>query len=705
MTLPASIVRTPALDRWLRFNADGSLTVYTGKAELGQGITTAIAMIAAEELDLPLERIRVQTADTELTPNELITAGSMSVEQSGSAVRVASAAAREALLERAARVLRVPENSLHLEDGVVTSPQTNEQTDYWSLLDGQGFDLDITEAPRLKDPHAYRIVGRKQHRVDIPAKVSGDVAFVHDMELPNLRHGRLVKPPVAAARLLDAPEQLPDFDGIVVRNGSFLGVVAATAADAVAAAEALAQKATWSSPALDPLPEAIPDYLRASVSQSLRVIDGTPVEDADAAPPPLPAAGQSVSASYYRPFQMHGSMGPSAAVAQFLNGVLTVFSHSQGVEILKRALMELLNLGADQVHVIHEEGAGCYGHNGADDVAFDAALLAMAAEPDPVKVCWTRTEEHGWEPYGPATVVDMRAQLSPEGRILAWQHEAYSFSHNGRPRSAANLLAARWLDPPVEPPPRTPALFAEVGIHRNMEPLYDLPATHLVKHFVADSPLRTSSLRSLGAFANVFAIESFMDELAHAAGADPIGFRLDHLEDPRARAVLTALAERAPVRPAADSAGRGVAIARYKNRQTWCAVLVDLTVGDDAVVRLDHVVIVADAGLVVDPDGLVNQLEGGFIQAASWTLKEEVRWDADGVTTLDWETYPILTFPEIPVIETHLIDRPLERSLGVGEASTGPTPAAIANAIFDAKGVRVRSLPFTPDRIRVAAAQ
>lgn len=707
MSLPPSLERTPALDRWLTFNEDGSISVRTGKVELGQGITTAIAMIAAEELNVNFARIRVQTADTNLTPNELVTAGSMSVEQSGAAIRVACATARERLLTLAAETLRVPRSTLEIEDGILTSIETNEQTDYWSLLNGERFHLEIKTLPPLKHPHDYKTVGRRHPRVDIPNKVQGNVAFVHDMQLPHMRYGRLVKPPVVNARLEDAPEALEDMDVQIVRDGSFLGVIADREEVAARAAERLAGLVRWDAEPLSPLPPAMPDHLRSKVTRSLPVVDGTPVDEPVTHATPPESAWKTLSATYYRPYQMHAAMGPSAAVAQYMNGLLTVYSHSQGIEVLKGALADALQLSPDQIHVIHAEGAGCYGHNGADDVAMDAALLALAAEPVPVKVCWTRAEEHGFEPYGPATLVDMKASLSNEGRILDWGHETFGFSHIGRPRPTpghSNLLAAWWRDPPATPAPREPALFPEVGIHRNLQPIYDLPSTHLVKHFVADSPLRTSSLRSLGAFANVFAIESFMDELAHAAERDPIEFRLAHLTDRRARAVLEALRDRAPPEVKQAGHGRGIAMARYKNRQTWCAILVDLVVGDDATVRLDRSLIVADAGLVIDPDGLINQLEGGFVQAASWALKEEVLWDVEGVTTRDWETYPILTFPEIPEIETHLLDRPLETALGAGEASTGPTPGAIANAIFDATGIRVRHIPFTPDRIRAAAA-
>jgi len=707
VSLPGAIERTPELGRWLAFNENGTVTVHTGKVEIGQGIKTALAMIAAEELYISLERIVVQTADTEITPNEFVTAGSMSVEDSGSAIRVATATAREYLLALAGEVLGVDPATLLVEDGIITSTATNQQTDYWSLQGGHPFEVTITSMPALKDPHDYTLVGTRQRRLDIPDKVRGNVAFVHDMTLPRMRYGRVVKPPVAAARLLEAPEHL-DLPGVeVVRDGSFLGVVADREETAVLAATRLASLARWQAEPLSPLPAEVPDYLRDNVTVSLPVRDGTPQEEVVPAVRPHPAGSRTLAATYYRPFLMHGAMGPSAALARYLNGVLTVYSHSQGVELLKLALADALDLQRDQVHVIHAEGAGCYGHNGADDVALDAALLAMAAEPDPVRVHWTRADEHGFEPYGPASLIDMAASIDASGHIQSWRHETYSFTHMGRARPQPgynNLQPSWWRASPKQPAPLRPAMFAEVGIHRNMAPIYALPDQHLVKHFVARSPLRTSSLRSLGAFANVFAIESFMDELALAAGIDPIEYRIDHLEDPRAIDVLKALRREAEPPPSASGSGRGIAMARYKNRQTWCAVLVDLHVTDDARIRLDDVLIVADAGLVIDPDGLTNQLEGGFIQAASWTLKEAVHWNADGVTSRDWDSYPILTFSEVPRVRTCLLDRPLERALGVGEASTGPTPAAIANAVFAATGIRVRSLPITAERLRETAA-
>jgi nicotinate dehydrogenase subunit B len=708
MTLPPTITRTPALDRWLRFDPDGSVVVYTGKVEIGQGIKTAIAMIAADELDVALERIRVVTADTDVTPNEFVTAGSMSIQDSGTAVRIAAATARWMLLARAAEQLGASLDTLAVEDGLITSDLTNEQTDYWRLQGGREFGVEMIDMPAVKTPTEYRVVGHNAPRLDLPAKVHGAVAFVHDLHLPEQLHARLIKPPFMTARLASCPADF-SMPGVVkvVRDGSFLGVVAEREEVAIAAAERLAVRCEWRTEPLTPAMGGVEQHLRSNVTRSFPVIDGTPV-DADVPVKPAPNnTARVLNATYYRPYQMHGAMGPSAALARFRDGRLTVYSHSQGVELLKLALADALAIPNDYVHVVHAEGAGCYGHNGADDAALDAALLAMAVAPRPVMLKWTRADEHGFEPYAPATVIDMSASLDDAGLICDWQHEAYGFTHMGRPRPSpghTNLQPAWWRERPIPPVPKQPLLMAEAGIHRNLEPIYSFKQQRLIKHFVADGPLRTSSTRSLGAFANVFAIESFMDELAHAAGRDPIEFRLAHLSDPRARTLLETLQDHAPEPLRKNGNGRGVALARYKNQQTYAAILIDLAVADDGEVGLQRAWIAADAGLVIDPDGLRNQLEGGFIQAASWALKESVTWDAERVTSRDWDSYPILSFSEVPQVETILIERAAEPPVGAGEARTGPTPAAIANAIFDAVAVRVRTIPFTPAQLRRAAA-
>jgi CO/xanthine dehydrogenase Mo-binding subunit len=451
--------------------------------------------------------------------------------------------------------------------------------------------------------------------------------------------------------------------------------------------------------------------LQRNATESFLVVEGTPVEGPIPAIEPPAQAAQTLTATYYRPFQMHAALGPSAALAHWTQAGLTIWTHSQGIYALRSSLAEVLGLAEGQLHLTHVEGPGCYGHNGADDVALDAALLARALPGRPVLLKWKREDEHAWEPYSSAMVVQAQASLDTTGQVIDWNHDVWSYTHGSRPRplggSASLLLAARHLAQPLPPPPAQPGKGYHGGIHRNADPLYAFPRRRIIKHFVPDSPLRTSSMRSLGAYANVFAIESFMDELALAAGSDPLTFRLRHLQDERARAVIEAAAERAGWRAgerlpgAGQGRGRGLGFAQYKNQKCYAAVIIELSVEQDTgQIQLERAIIAADAGQVVNPDGLANQLEGGVVQAASWTLKEAVRFDQAGVISRDWQSYPILTFPETPQIETVLLNRPEQPWLGAGEATHGPTPAAIANAIFEAVGIRLREIPFTPERVR-----
>jgi nicotinate dehydrogenase subunit B len=519
-----------------------------------------------------------------------------------------------------------------------------------------------------------------------------------------------VRPPGAGARLreLDASAAgaLPGVRA-VVRDGSFIGVIAEREEQAIRARALLQDAARWDEPARLPAAEGEQAHLRAQPRQSFAVVDGAavPGELAPHADPPDAAA--TLAARYSRPFIMHGSIGPSAALARWDGAALTVWSHTQSVTLLRPTLAMALGVDAADVRVIHADGAGCYGHNGADDVALDAALLARAVPGAPVLVQWMRDDEHAWEPYGPAMSVDLRASLDGAGRVIDWNHEVVSYTHLGRALPMpghSNLLAAWHREPALPPLPARPRLEPHAGIHRNADPYYAFPRRRVVKHFAENAPLRVSSLRALGAFANVFAIESFLDELALRAGRDPLDFRLAQLTDERARAVLRAAAERAGwPQPCGGGRGQGLAFARYKNEKCYAAVVIDVEVdAASGAIRLVRAVIAADAGEIVDPDGLVNQLEGGLIQAASWTLLERVRFDATRVTSRDWQSYPILGFADVPDVHTVLIDRPGTDFLGAGEATQGPTPAAIANAVARATGVRLRDLPLTADRVRDA---
>jgi CO/xanthine dehydrogenase Mo-binding subunit len=697
------------LDSVLRIKRDGRVDLYMSKVEIGQGVTTSIAQIAAEELDVPFDRIDVNPADTVRTQNGSTTAGSNSIQGLGETVRRVAAATRERMIGAAADRWGLTRADLEVVDGVVRDASGGRELTYGALVDSVRLNDEIPDQVTTKPPNRYALVGQPIPRPDIANKVFGIPSFVHDLRMPDMVHGRVLRPPTRDSTLehLDR-EMAAALPGVIaaVVEGNFIGVVAEREEDAVRAIDRLREEARWRTDPATSDSRTIYERLLTHPSTGLLVVNGTPTDDAV---PPIEDpddAVATVSATYYRPYQMHGSLGPSAALVLADGDDLRVWSHTQGPWSLRGALAEVLGFDEDRIQVTHAEGAGCYGHNGADDVALDAALLARAVLGRPVMLKWMRDDEHRWEPYGSAAVVQSRGSLDQAGRVIDWNHDVYSYTHSGRPRRSpgqSTLLAARHLTDPLLPPEARPGGGSHGGIHRNADPYYNFGKRRVVKHFVKDSPMRVSALRGLGSFANVFAIESFMDELALAGGKDPVAFRLDHLDDERARAVIQTAAEKAGWElPRPERHGRGIGFARYKNEKTYVAVVADVSVGEDGLIRVARVTIAGDAGQIVNPDGLANQLEGGVVQATSWTLKESVRFGLGGVESVDWESYPVLSFLEAPEVETVLIDRPGEPSLGCGEATQGPTPAAIANAVYDAVGVRLREIPFTPERVRDA---
>ena len=710
-----SVENNPALDDWLSLGPGETVAVRSGKVDIGQRISTAVAMLVADELDVDPARVETVRTETGLSPDEGITSGSYSMTQTGEAVRRAAATARRHLLDRAAQALDVDPATLEVDDGTIHSRATNRQTSYWELMEGKPFGIDIDPDAPLKPREALRHVGTSAIARGMEDIVRGRPWFLHDMSLPDMLHARVVRPPHYRARLgsigRTVLDRLADEGTRVVRDGSFLAVAAADEYRAVRAAERLATAASWDEG--EGLPSGdIYESLRGNERVSLPVVDGAPVEAPVPAPEAPPAsAAATLEARYERPYQMHASLGPSAAMAEFADGRLNVVTHSQGIYFLRAAIAETFDMAPGDIRLVHAPGAGCYGHNGADDAALDAALVARALPDRPVMLKWTREEEHAWEPYGSCASMDLRASIDADGGIVAWTHESYSDTYMMRPRSGpdkagpARLLSTRFLADPLTPPVMGPAMGPHIGIHRNLDPLYDLPGKRLVKHLVRGMPLRVSALRSLGAYANVFAIESFMDELAGEAGIDPVAFRLRHLSDPRARAVIEAAADR--LHPAGadcpEGRGRGIAFSRYKNIAAYAAVVMEVSVTDAAEIVLERCAIAADAGEIVDRAGLAAQLEGGAIQAASWTLHEAVAFDGGGITSRDWETYPILGFDNVPEFETVLVDPGREPFLGAGEATAGPTAAAIGNAVYAATGLRLRRIPFTPDAVRAAA--
>jgi nicotinate dehydrogenase subunit B len=704
--LPGGLNNNRMLDAWLRINADGTATIYTGKCELGQGILTALAQIASDELDLAYERIEIISADTTRTPNEGMTAGSVSVENSGTALRFACAEARQILLGLAAAKLGAPADRLAVSNGTVSGG--SGKVTYAELARDANLKREATAQVKPKPSSQYKMVGKSVQRRDIPSKVMGGQSFVQDMRLPGMVFGRVVRPPSPRARLASFDEAaIRAMPGVVavVRDGGFLGVAAEREEQAIKAAQALRGSAKWNetSDLPPPAPELF-EHLQKMPSQNSVVNQKVPM---------APVGGRitTIEATYRRPYQAHASMGPSCAVAQVKDGKYRVWTHSQGVFPLRRELTKVLGVPETDITCTHVEGAGCYGHNGADDVALDAILVAHATGGRPVKLQWMRDDEFSWEPYGSPMVMKMRGRLDESGSIVDWRHEVWSHPHSTRPISnpGCNLLAGWHLAKPVARAPSPNIPQPTGGADRNAVPGYEFPSQQVVLHYIPDIPIRTSALRTLGGYANVFAAESFMDEMAVAAGADPVEFRLRHTKDPRARAVIETCAQKAGWTPGAKSdgtRGRGFAYSRYKNLACYVAVVADVEVDRrTGKVRVTRAVSAVDAGLVVNPDGLVNQIEGGIIQSASWTLKEHVGFNRQRITTRSWADYPILTFPEVPAVDVHLIDRPDERSLGTGEGSQGPAVAAIANAIFHATGARLRDLPFTAKAVKVALSE
>ncbi|MGZ8262970.1 MAG: molybdopterin cofactor-binding domain-containing protein [Burkholderiales bacterium] len=702
--LPGSLQSNRMLDGWLRIKADGSVTVFTGKVELGQGILTALAQIASDELDVAYDRIQMVSADTSRSPDEGMTAGSLSVENSGTALRYACAEARALLVAAASKRLGVPVEQLTVAEGVVSAG--SGKATYAELVGDASFTREATARVEPKSPQAHRMIGKSVARRDIPGKVTGKPSYVQDMRLPGMVFGRVVRPPSYRGELASCDEAgVRSMAGVVavVCDGSFLAVAAAREEQAIKAAQALRASAKWRETA--DLPPAAPllfDHLQKNAT-----LDTVVNQKLGA------AAGGRVTtyeSTYTRPFQSHASMAPSCAVAQMQDGKLTVWTHSQGVYPMRRDLARVMRMPENAITAIHVEGAGCYGHNGADDVACDAALLARACAGKPVKLQWMRDDEFSWEPYGSAMVMKLSARLDGEGNIVYWQHDVWSHPHSTRPgaRGGNNLLAGWHIADPVKPVAAVNSPQPSGAADHNAVPLYDFPNQKIVLHYLPHMPIRTSALRTLGAYANVYALESFMDELAAHAGADPVAFRLKHMKEPRARAVIEAAATKAgwQTSPKGDgSRGRGFAFAKYKNLAAYVAVVADVVVERrTGKVRVQRVVSAVDAGLIVNPDGVVNQIEGGIIQSTSWTLKEAVQFDAKHITTRSWADYPILTFTEVPAVEVVLLNRPQEKPLGTGEGSQGPTVAAIANAIANATGARLRDLPFTPARVKAAMA-
>jgi nicotinate dehydrogenase subunit B len=693
----AKTVAADQVDGFLAIDAKGNVTVYSGKVDLGTGVRTALTQIAAEELSVPLERVTVIQGDTLLTPDQGITFASLSIQNGGMQIRQAAATARDALLNQAATTLGVAKDALTISKGTVTPKSGGKSVGYAQLVGGRDFQLKLDPKAPLKDPKDYTIVGQPIARLDIPDKVTGRFTYMHDFKVKGMIHARVIRPRAMKATLQAWNDfdcrKIPGYIG-AIRKGNYLAVLGRSEWAAIKASKAV--ETTWSDWQGLPDKAALWEWLRKvkiNKDEELQKIGNS----AEAMKTPQ---AKIVSASYNFAIHTHGSIGPSCAVAEYKDGKLTCWSASQQTHLLRKQIANMLGMAPDNVRCIYIDGSGCYGRNGHEDAAADAALLAKETGL-PVRVQWMRQDEHGWDPKGPPTLYDYRAAIDDKGIVLAWESEVFA---PDRPKDiAVTLLPAELAGLPRDE--------AHPGnIHQSLAIPYTIANIKATAHWLAETPFRPSWIRTPGRMQNTFANESFVDELAAAVGMDPLDFRLRNLTDPRGVELLQRLAKLAnwPSRTGRVQAGdvvkgRGVSYVRYELVRTYVGVVADVEVDKKTgKVAVKKFYVAHDCGQIINPDGLKNQIEGNVVQTTSRTLLEELQFDRAKVTSVDWKTYPILKFPDVPDVAIDLIDRPTEKPWGAGEPTAAVVPSAIANAIFDATGARLRSVPFTPEKVLAA---
>ena len=686
------------VDGFIAIDADGSVTIYSGKVDLGQGLRIAIPQMAAEELGIGVERIALVEGDTALTPDQGATAGSSGIVRGGVQIRQAAATARETLIGLAAARIGKPAADFDAIDGEVRPKSGGAGIGFGDLVGDQRLGVKVDPKAKLRDPASYRIVGQPLARPDIPDKVAGRHVFVHDFKIDGMLHGRVVRPPAVGAKLATVDEaSISAIPGArVVRINDFVAVVAASEWDAISAARML--KAQWSEPAPLLGAGAVREWMRSGPFEA----DETLVKKGDARQ--ALANANKVNAEFYWPMQSHGSMGPSCAVADVRDGKATIWSASQATHRFRETIAKALALPKDAVRVVYLDGSGCYGMNGHDDAAADAALLSKAVAR-PVRVQWSREDEHGWDPKAPPQLLSLEGAVGDDGKIAAWRTEMWI------PKATANLPNMPLLALDAAGIAQTPGLTTGL-ISQNGDPPYAVAHQDVVVHWLKSSPLRPSNFRAPGKVANCFAVESFTDMLAAAARRDAVEFRLQGISDPRGIEVIRRAAAligwqpRPSPAPGAPGAGRGFAYMHYKHNESYVAMAIEADVDKaSGAIRVRRVACAHDCGLIINPAALKAQIEGNILQTLSRTLFEEVAFDRSRVTSVDWASYPILRFPDAPEIVIELVSRPLDPPLGAGEASATTVPAALANAVYDAVGARVTTVPFTRERVRAAPVQ
>lgn len=680
--LPGILQRTPAVNAWIEILANGSVRIFTGKVEQGQGLCGAIAQVTAEELDLKVNQIEVVIADTRRTPNEGFTGASASTENSVLSVRYAAAAARRELIDLAAKALKVPFDTLEMSAGKVFQRTGGRQLSFFELLDGKKLRSEVRLPLILKPKEKYHTSGKIVPREDFKRMVVGGEMYMQDLRFPEMVHARTVSPPAYGSRLLSVDEtglgKLPSVLKII-REGSFLAVVCEDEFQAVKMQQHIAEKAKWSVTQHTASAKSMPELLKSLTVASSKV---------KTAPVPFPGEAKVLKSAYYKPYIMHGAIAPSCAVARYAEGLLEIWTHSQGAYPLRDTISGLVKIPASQIQVTCLRGSGCYGHNGADDAAAEVAMIAVAFPGRYVRLQWSREQEHAWEPYGTAMYMELEAVLGEDGRIAHFRNSVWSDTHyiRGNPGYLnATVLGVVPFERKKNP--------AGSGGYRNADLYYAVSNQTVTANFF-NGPLRTSNLRSLGSYANLFAVESFMDELAEQAQTEPFEYRIRHLEDSRAIEVLNRLKRKIAALPKEKNTGLGIAFSRYKNNAAYIAVAAQVLVHPTTFkVSVRKMWAVVDAGEIISPDSVANQIEGGMIQAASWTLFEEVMFEQQTIKSRNWASYPIMRFSDVPEVDVEVISHPDEKLQGVGEIAMCVTPGAIVNAIARACGQRIRNLP------------
>lgn len=689
---PNSFDSAPKIENWFSFRENGTVRMVSGKVEIGQGINTAFMQIAAEELDINPERIELSAGDTRDCLDGGCTSGSQSMQTEGVSLRKAASAARMLMLEKAAELLQSDINNIEIKDGEFFLNGSSTKLSYWSLAKDVKLDKSVEKYMKPKTKEQKRLMGKSLKRIDLHDKILGKHKFIHDLEFDQMLHARVIRPPSASSRLISIDKEkinsLPNIKKLIV-DGSFVAVVSKNEEDAVQLVNKVNKQCHWTqvkTAITDPI-----EYIRNTDAPMTLSLDKGNIETAE---------GTNISTEASRNFLCHASIGPCCSIAHWGDKKLSVYTHSQAPFPMKRTLSAIFKKPEDDIDVQHYHGSGCYGHNGADDVVLDAVLIAKELIGHHVRVVWSREDELSSSPLAPGMVTKIDAKIGSKGEINSFDVLVKSPPHVKRPagKNGEYLLAAEHISSPITPPnPIDTPLNKGGAADRNSVPLYDIPNIRVRKQVVYDLPWRTSAMRGLGAFVNVYAIETLMDDIALSQGKDPLEFRLSNLKDERVIAVLEQVGEISNWGSNNPDTYKGIAFSRYKNIGAYCALVAEIKVDEE--IELINSWAVIDAGEIVNPDGIKNQIEGGIIQATSCTLIEEVNFDQEIILAKDWETYPILKFNQIPKIYVDIIDRPEEPFLGVGEAAHGPTAAAISNALMSALNIRIKELPITRDRI------